>query len=235
MPASLSPLLGYNTNVRHKGKVFHVQTEDSGVRYGHVITHLFVDGGRILKSFKSSYAESVGTDQQGEVVRNLMRRQHKAMLLALRDGRFDQLADVTGATNGACSASAAEAPPAPSPRVLPSLPELDPSRSNASSALPRVQPSASQALSESASWRRSGSPASDPAVSRRGALPEPSNVDVRRAQGERRLVPSRPASAFGHAKVQGKSIFGEDPAADKSLDEVILSYLALDDGSEPKA
>jgi hypothetical protein len=27
-----SPLLGYNNNVRHKGKVFHIQTEDSGVK-----------------------------------------------------------------------------------------------------------------------------------------------------------------------------------------------------------
>ena len=45
-----SPLLGYNNNVRHKGRVFHIQTEDSGVNHPHIITHLFADGGRILKS-----------------------------------------------------------------------------------------------------------------------------------------------------------------------------------------
>ena len=62
MPSKFaSPLLGYNNNVRHKGRVFHIQTEDSGAKYGHVITHLFMDGGRILKSVKSSYAEHVGT------------------------------------------------------------------------------------------------------------------------------------------------------------------------------
>jgi hypothetical protein len=34
---------------------------------------------------------------------------------------------------------------------------------------------------------------------------------------------------FGRAKPhQGKSIFGEDATTDKSLDEVILSYLAMD-------
>ena len=47
-----SPLLGYNNNVRHKNRQFHIQTEDSGVNHPHIITHLFMDGGRILKSVK---------------------------------------------------------------------------------------------------------------------------------------------------------------------------------------
>jgi hypothetical protein len=84
-----SPLLGYNNNVRHKGKVFHIQTEDSGVKYGHIITHLFMDGGRILKSVKTSYAEYVGNERVGEIVREMMKQQHKAMFIALRDGKFD--------------------------------------------------------------------------------------------------------------------------------------------------
>ena len=88
-----SPLLGYNNNVRHKGKVFHIQTEDSGVKYGHIITHLFMDGGRILKSVKTSYAEYVGTDRMSEVVREMMKQQHKAMFIALRDGKFDAIID----------------------------------------------------------------------------------------------------------------------------------------------
>ena len=40
---------------------------------------------------------------------------------------------------------------------------------------------------------------------------------------------SRPASIFGSARPQeGSSIFGEDLISEKSLDEVILSYLAED-------
>ena len=39
----------------------------------------------------------------------------------------------------------------------------------------------------------------------------------------------RPAAIFGQSKPQqGKSTFGEDLISDKSLDEVILSYLADD-------
>src|SRR5258708_28231909 len=90
-----SPLLGYNNNVRHKGKVFHIQTEDSGVKYGHIITHLFMDGGRILKSVKTSYAEYIGNQRMGEIVREMMKQQHKAMFIALRDGKFDAFAEGT--------------------------------------------------------------------------------------------------------------------------------------------
>jgi hypothetical protein len=87
-----SPLLGYNNNVRHRGRVFHIQTEDSGVNHPHIITHLFMDGGRILKSVKKSYAEHVGSDNQNETVRAMMKEQHKAMFIALRDGQFDEVA-----------------------------------------------------------------------------------------------------------------------------------------------
>lgn len=93
MTKAPSPLLGYNNNVRHKGRVFHIQTEDSGVNRPHIITHLFMDGGRILKSVKTSYAEHVGQDKLGEVVKKMMKDQHKAMFTALRDGGYDQLID----------------------------------------------------------------------------------------------------------------------------------------------
>ena len=88
-----SPLLGFNNNVRHKNRVFHIQTEDSGVKHPHIITHLFMDGGRILKSVKKSYAEHVGTDGMQDTVRQLMKEQHKAMFIALRDGQFDAVVD----------------------------------------------------------------------------------------------------------------------------------------------
>jgi hypothetical protein len=63
------------------------------VNHPHVITHLFMDGGRILKSVKKSYAEHVGGDGMQDKVRVLMKEQHKAMFIALRDGQFDELVD----------------------------------------------------------------------------------------------------------------------------------------------
>ncbi|MFO0549787.1 MAG: hypothetical protein U0271_15450 [Polyangiaceae bacterium] len=87
----ISPQLGFNNNVRHRGRVFHIQTEDSGVKHPHIITHLFADGGRILKSTKTSYAEFLGEDELPKKVRSLMQEQHKAMFIALRGGKFDHL------------------------------------------------------------------------------------------------------------------------------------------------
>jgi hypothetical protein len=272
MPTSLSPLLGYNTNVRHKDRVFHVQTEDSGVRYGHVTTHLFVDGGRILKSFKSSYAESVGSEDQCDVVRALMKRQHKAMLMALRDGLFDALAEIPAAP-GARAAASPKAPAA-SPKLESIPPELRAPTSRAEPTLPKVQPVIPKWPPESAPSRKAGpAPVADRPAARNAALTNAAQMGSRPSPGaqperlprpsvvtapahgaaghpssgrtriagsqtpisERRLVPSRPASAFAHAKVhRGQSIFGEDGSDDKSLDEVILSYLALAGDPERK-
>lgn len=96
-----SPLLGFNNNVKHKGRVFHIQTEDSGVKRPHIITHLFADGGRILKTTKTSYAEHVGNDDAlAETVTAMMKEQHKAMFIALRDGQFDHLFDGSSSASG---------------------------------------------------------------------------------------------------------------------------------------
>src|ERR1041385_1006127 len=98
-----SPLLGFNNNVRHRGRLFHIQTEDSGVRHPHVITHLYMDGGRILKTVKTSYAVHLGSDRLAKVVRELMKEQHKMMFIALRDGQFD---DVLNPSQAAASSAA---------------------------------------------------------------------------------------------------------------------------------
>ena len=52
---------GFNINILHKGKMYHVQTEDSGVKNPHVITHIFV-GGNIVSSRKTSYADIVKSE-----------------------------------------------------------------------------------------------------------------------------------------------------------------------------
>jgi hypothetical protein len=116
-----SPLLGYNNNIRHKNRVFHVQTEDSGVRHPHIITHLFMDGGRILKSVKTSYAEHLGVDKMADLVRKMMKDQHKGMLIALRDGQFDAVID-------------GDAPKAKVPEAPASGPEVSASASASASA-----------------------------------------------------------------------------------------------------
>ncbi|MCU0668156.1 MAG: hypothetical protein MUF70_02245 [Myxococcota bacterium] len=82
-------LPGSNTNIRHGGVLFHVQTEDSGRAHPHVITHLY-HGGTILASEKSSYAQHVDAPDLPARVRGQMDAQHHAMLKRLASGELDE-------------------------------------------------------------------------------------------------------------------------------------------------
>jgi hypothetical protein len=79
-----SPVLGYNHNVRYAGRLWHVQTEDSGVNNPHIFTHLFHDG-TILATKRVDYDPGCEVG----VVQKLMQAQHKAMLRDLKQGAFD--------------------------------------------------------------------------------------------------------------------------------------------------
>jgi hypothetical protein len=81
-------ITGFNTNVRHGGRLFHVQTEDSGKAYPHVISHVYY-GGTILASEKHDYEDLLGSDDLAEAVRALMEGQHKAMVARLKQGALD--------------------------------------------------------------------------------------------------------------------------------------------------
>ena len=72
-------ITGYNHNVKYKERIFHVQTEDSGLDNPHIITHLFV-GGNIIESTKTSYTDIVSNENLIEIVKDLMQAQHKTML-----------------------------------------------------------------------------------------------------------------------------------------------------------
>jgi hypothetical protein len=86
-------LSGFNTNIRHRAVLFHVQTEDSGRAHPHIISHLYY-GGTILASEKNGYAELlVGEHGDAEIengVKKRMQEQHKEILRSLRRGSFDE-------------------------------------------------------------------------------------------------------------------------------------------------
>jgi hypothetical protein len=90
-PNFMRAQVGFNNNVKYGGNVFHIQTEDSGLDRPHIITHLFADGGRIIKSNKRSYADQVKRDDIAPYVRQLMKGQHMEMAIMLREGKFDEV------------------------------------------------------------------------------------------------------------------------------------------------
>lgn len=82
-------VVGFNHNLKHRGRTYHVQTEDSGLENPHVITHLFL-GGNVVASKRTSYADIVRAENLTRVVRELMEAQHKEMLRDLVDGVYDE-------------------------------------------------------------------------------------------------------------------------------------------------
>jgi hypothetical protein len=270
-----SPILGFNTNVRHRGKLYHVQTEDSGIAYGHVYTHLFADGGRIVASKKSSYAKWIGTDRYPEIVKKLMRAQHKAMCVALRDGLFDE-DEAAGAkafaereividdeatpenpTPGSCAVDI-EAFERAAGDLLEQSMTFAPSQGSNSTegANPPLRPASDAALapeSESPTARRSppsqgvdgaphlgfspgvGSPPSADSAptssTRPTAAASASGASASQSPGYYRWT--QPGSSRGRpaSNEPPRSLFGADLVTERSLDEVVLSFLAeeLDD------
>lgn len=175
---------GFNHNIKHKGKVYHVQTEDSGVNNPHIITHLFV-GGNILASKKTSYADILKTENLPQVVRELMEEQHKEMLRNLINGVYDNIDSAVGTKHYQPGQLAGEPEPA------------------------RARPAASPAQSPLAPAR----PATPPAPPARPLPPEV--LAARELKVQPQLM-----------EAGAETLFGEDLISEKSLDEVILGYLA---------
>lgn len=220
-----SPLLGYNNNVRHKGQVFHIQTEDSGIKYPHVITHLFADGGRILKTLKTSYAEHLDSDRLGEIVRGLMKQQHKAMFVALRDGRFDRLAGIESGDGDPESSKPELAAESSGPKSSNAPRTLQRGQAPDLFANPPVQaPLDIETLERAAIAAQS----TDARVSTEELLSTERAGEEAGRLSSGRYAQTRPASIFS-AFPGATSIFGEE-LSERSLDEVILGYLEEDLG-----
>jgi len=86
---------GFNHNILYKGVVFHVQTEDSGLKNPHITTLLYRDG-TIIASKKTDYSDIITVEMLEKIVEDLMKEQHKDMLRRLKAGEFDGKAFAAG-------------------------------------------------------------------------------------------------------------------------------------------
>jgi hypothetical protein len=85
-------IFGFNTDVKHDGTVYHVQSE---ARENELLlqTQVFVRGrcvGKRAISYADKAAESGFADQQKE---QILRDQHRLVLDSIRDGRLDSVLD----------------------------------------------------------------------------------------------------------------------------------------------
>jgi hypothetical protein len=87
-------ITGFNTDIKHNEKVYHIQTEDKGLANPYIESLVYV-GGEILASKKTSYAEQAKTGIDEKWIGSLMEQQHRTMIAAIKRGRFDSPADAT--------------------------------------------------------------------------------------------------------------------------------------------
>ena len=83
-------ITGYNTDVEHNGVVYHVQTEDKGLRTP-VILSLVYTGGAILASKRSAYDDLIAGGFEENVLVERLERQHKLICAAVHAGRIEEL------------------------------------------------------------------------------------------------------------------------------------------------
>ena len=77
-------IFGFNTDVTGKSAVYHVQTEDRGAKHPVIDSIIYVSG-RIVDRRRTPYVpEEVTTAQVEEMVR----KQHKELVEAIRSGQF---------------------------------------------------------------------------------------------------------------------------------------------------
>jgi hypothetical protein len=84
-----SPVItGFNTDVKFRGVVYHVQTEDKGPQ-NPLIETLIYKGGEILASRRLPYTEVVLDHSDEAAITKLMEDQHKGMMMEVKRGKYE--------------------------------------------------------------------------------------------------------------------------------------------------
>jgi hypothetical protein len=82
-------ITGYNTDVRHGNRVFHVQTEDKGLGNPKIETLIYV-GGEILDSYRGGYDDLIAGGVISEPpIQDRMNEQHKTVIRDIKNGKYD--------------------------------------------------------------------------------------------------------------------------------------------------
>jgi hypothetical protein len=83
-------ITGFNTDVEHNGVVYHVQTEDKGVKSPLLLSLVYV-GGTIIASKRTPYNDLIAAGfDEGQLAERLQ-RQHRLICAAIHAGRIEDL------------------------------------------------------------------------------------------------------------------------------------------------
>lgn len=83
-------IVGYNTDIKYRKEVFHIQTEDKGQSNPTIETLVYLHG-EILLSRRISYAHLLSSAEKNKQIKSLMKTQHDQICTELKDGGFSHL------------------------------------------------------------------------------------------------------------------------------------------------
>ena len=95
-------LPGFNHNVRFNDRVYHVQTEDNGLKVASVVTQVFL-AGQVLAIEKSSYQDVLdgwAEEDRAAQIRHRMQEQHKTLLKRVTEGTYEAQLESDEKTEG---------------------------------------------------------------------------------------------------------------------------------------
>jgi hypothetical protein len=83
-------ITGFNTDVEHDSVVYHVQTEDKGLKSPLILSLVYV-GGTILASKRTPYDDLIASGFDEKLLAERLQRQHKLICAAIHAGRIEDL------------------------------------------------------------------------------------------------------------------------------------------------
>lgn len=81
-------LSGFNHNLKYKGKIYHIQTEDCGFSNPIIISHIFLDG-MVIDTVRASYSDILSEEEVQKKVEEIMKKQHLIVIKRLISGFYD--------------------------------------------------------------------------------------------------------------------------------------------------
>ena len=82
-------ITGFNTEITVDGETYHIQTEDKGIGNPVVETLIYKGGGEIIASRRTSYSYILGANYDPSQIMDMMRNQHKEILIAIKERTFE--------------------------------------------------------------------------------------------------------------------------------------------------
>lgn len=80
-------IVGFNTDIKYRSEVFHIQTEDKGDANPTIETLVYLHG-EILISRRISRAHLSSVPEKAKKIKSLMKVQHDQVINELKNGQF---------------------------------------------------------------------------------------------------------------------------------------------------